>query len=289
MSQVDFETFWPFEEEGRQANMSRWRRMGRLWLHNGVVQGVGEQFLARAYEPANQRFLVGTGAAFIEGFYGATANWTWVSCPGMDGMVKCRLDQNAQQVMICYEGGHAYHDDPWAAHGVVETPLYDVWPATDPRGWADRRLMVSPDVVEGLETIPGWVPMGRRYEVDGPAGPAEVALGSNAVQMNLSWMPGFAVGRSYRVAGYASVSAGTGWSNSWAHLRAMDGTTAVRDRAIARPIPSGPTQGWGEFVLDHVAADLQLCVQVWGGVGGGFGNLHFTVNSCRIEVTDLGV
>jgi hypothetical protein len=286
MSTVDFETFWPFEEEGRQANMSRWRRMGRLWLHNGVVQGVGDQFIGLNYEAANQRFLVGTGAAFIEGFYGATANWTWVSTPGNDGMVKCRLDPGTQQVQICYENWHGFHDDPWAAHGIVETPLWEIWP--DGR-FADRRLMVSPDVVEGLETIPGWVPMGRRYEVDGPPGDAEVALGSNAVQMNLSWMPGFAVGRSYRVAGYASVSTGTGWSNSWAHLRAMDGATPFRDIRIARPIQPPPTQGWGEFVLHHVHADMQLCVQVGVGVGVGFGNCHFTANSCRIEVTDLGV
>lgn len=288
MSTADFEEYFPFEAPARQANMSRWRRMGRLWLHNGVVQGVGEQFLPLSWEPHNQRFLLGTGAAVVEGFYGATTSWhTWVQTPGNDGMVKARLDPGAQQVQLCYEQWHGFHDDPWAAHGIVETPLVEVWP--DGR-WADRRIMVSPDVVEGMETIPAWVPKGHRWAGSGPAATAEVASGGICHQMAFSWMPEFAPGRHYRVAGYGIATQGNGWSDVWLHLRAFTypQMALFREARIVRPLGFGANapgvQGWSEFLLPSVPQDMLIAVQAVSG----FGNVFVEAHSCYIEVQDLG-
>jgi hypothetical protein len=284
VTQVDFDSYWPFEAPARQADMGRWRKMGRLWLHDGVVQGVGEQFLPRAFEPATQRFLVGTGAAFVQGFYGATANWTWVSCPGMDGMIKVRLDlSGAQQLQICYENWHGYHSDPWAGHGIVEIPLIEVWPGT----WADRRVMVSPDVVEGLETIPPWVPQGYRWGNWGPTAPADVGPGGMAHEVNMGWL---AANRLVRISGHARASQGDGWNNAWVHLRLLDNGTPVRDNPIVRPLQwygaNNPTLGWSEFVVPNAGgANFSVALQVVGGLG----TVRFDAWSCYVEVDDLGV
>ena len=289
MTTVPFDTYFPFPEPGRQATMPRWRAMGRLWLHDGVVQGVGEQFPVHAggWNPAEGRILIGTGAAWVNGFYGETANWTWVQTPGNDGMVKVRLDPGAQQVLICYEAWHGWHEDPWAAHGIVETPLWEVWP--DGR-WADRRHMVSPDVVEGLETIPDWVPWGSPPDQQwwGPAGAVDVGVGGDALSVFLDWMLDFVPGRTYQVTGFARATQGPGWSNAWAHLRALTPEGAlVKESRLVFPITGSPAQGsalgWGELVLP-ATANLRLAVQVVGGSG----TVHFEPSSCYIEVADLG-
>jgi hypothetical protein len=294
VTQVDFDNYWPFEAPPRQADMGRWRKMGRLWLHNGVFQnpagvnysppGNGE-FAFHTYEPANSRLLVDSGIAFVEGFYGGTGNWTWVSTPGNDGMVKVRLDlTGAQQLQICYENWHGFHDDPFASHGIVETPLFEIWP--DGR-WADRRLFVSPDVVTGLETIPPWIPQGYRWGSFGPASMVDVGPGGIAAEVNMVWAP---ANRLMRISGHARASQGDGWVNAWVHLRLLDNGIPVRDNPIIRPLQwygaNTPTLGWSEFVVPNAGgANFSVAVQVVGGLG----TVRFDPWSCYIEVDDLGV
>jgi hypothetical protein len=283
MSQVNFENFWPFEEPGRQANMARWRRMGRLWIHNGVVQGVGEQFLPRAWEPHNQRFLVGTGAVTIEGFYGATENWTWVSTPGNDGSINARLDPGTQRLELRYDQNwHSWHDDPWASHGIVETPIIEVWP--DGR-WADRRLMVSPDIVQGLERIPEWVPKGYLASWYGPGAASEIAPGAYVHYVWLSSAPGWVAGRHVRVSAWASASRASG-ENAWVHFRALapDQATVIKESRLIFPWAAAPVHGYAEFVLPS-SQECLLAIQVVLG----WGTLRFEASSCYIEVADLGI
>lgn len=194
MSNMD--AFWPFDEpEGqlaRSVNMLRWRKMAHLWCHWGVVSGFGDGFVLREYHSG--RVLIGTGAAWVNGFYGERHNWAWVDTPGDEGMVKVRVDTGAQTMSLFFEAWHGWHSDPHAAHGVFEIPLYELWPGR----WADRRYLVSNEIVPGLPEIPAWVPKGSTlpavidHQVD-------VGSGGQVLMAFTDWLPGYAPGRTYRV------------------------------------------------------------------------------------------
>jgi hypothetical protein len=278
MSTVDFDQSWPFDLDGYRANMSRWRRMGRLWIHNGVVQGAGSEFEWRGIDLAGQVCYVGPGVGTIEGFYGEAPGQLRVGTPGNDGMVKLRLDYGAQQVQVFFEAWHAWHDDPWAAHGVMETPLWEVWP--DGRV-ADRRLFVSPDVVTGLETIPDWVPRGHIFH-GATGGPTDIPVNSwhYALWFSLS---GVTVGRNIRATVDCSAGATpAGAQNTWVHFRAVQGdlVTVVKEVRMWMANSQTPTHMWGEMVFP-ATDDLYIGTFVGSGSSVRFHN-------ARLNFYDLG-
>jgi hypothetical protein len=194
---TNMDAFWPFDEptEGSLAtsvNMTRWRKMANLWCHWGVVSGFGDGFVLREYHSG--AVLIGTGAAWVNGFYGQRENWAWVETPGDDGMVKVRVDTGAQTMSLFFEAWQGWHSDPHAAHGVFEIPLYELHPGR----WVDRRYLVSNEIVPGLPEIPAWVPKGTS-RAEALSAAADVGHGGTVMFSFTDWVPGYAPGRTYRV------------------------------------------------------------------------------------------
>lgn len=196
---VPLDTFWPFDEPEGQftksvTSMLRWRKMARLWCHWGVVAGHRHGVFGPITREAGH-FLIGGGAAVVNGFYGERYNWSDVATPGDDGMVKIRVDSGQQTMGTFFEAWHSWHQDPHASHGVFEVPLYEVWP--DGR-WVDRRYFVSNEVVEGLPEIPAWVPKGT-WSQTFQQETIDVGHGGQVMQAFTDWVPGYTPGRLYRV------------------------------------------------------------------------------------------
>jgi hypothetical protein len=291
----NFDAFWPFDEpEGSLAtsvNMTRWRKMANLWCHWGVVSGFGDGFVLREYHSG--RVLIGTGAAWVNGFYGQRENWAWVDTPGDDGMVKVRVDSGAQTMTLFFEAWHSWHQDPHAAHGVFEIPLYELWPGR----WADRRYLVSNEVVPGLPEIPAWVPKGT-VRAEANVG-ADVANGTEVLFVFTDWMPGYAPGRTYRaVAQFMDAQLVAGAAGILrCELRATrfaDGAE-VRRRVMC-DIFSQVGQlrsGQGTFLLPSDNAQISI---VFGHFDPQFPTvatpgavMRFAAGHARIEITDAGI
>ena len=52
-----FESYWPMDEgPGANSGVLRWRKMARLWAHDGVVRGFGLELWPVVLRPRLRRF-----------------------------------------------------------------------------------------------------------------------------------------------------------------------------------------------------------------------------------------
>jgi hypothetical protein len=137
MSNLD--VYVPFDQgAGAAATPDHWRRMARGWEYNGVVPGYGQQFSASI---ANGILTLGTGAVWVDGFYGEVTTSKSVSSTGLGpGLVCARVDPTARTISFVYENATTGIVFTQSLTGVYDIPLYHVDSAT---GFTDMRQFTT--------------------------------------------------------------------------------------------------------------------------------------------------
>lgn len=282
-----FESYWPMDEgPGANSGVLRWRKMARLWAHDGVVRGFGLELWPQYYDPASAIWVVGTGAVWVNGFYGEITANKQLSVPGNRGLVVARMDPRWSTVALAFADGRDWPvQDP---DGVWEVPLH--WLPGDGT-WADRRPFVQPG--KGLAELPPHVPR-RGHFVTGPPTAIDVAINGAIFDTWMELVPGWQAGRAYRV------SAGIGGVNTPGPgaapetlcelaVYSFDLGQVVRAQRLFGPLTlvnDAVAAGWTSFTLVN-AVNCHVTVTYRGG-GGSPPPLRVPAHACWLEVQDLG-
>ena len=115
------DNYFPFDSgPGQTATAARWRLMARLWSSTGVIP----LFLsAMAPTIAGSVVTVGTGAVWIDGYYGESDSPKTVGVSG-NGMVVAQMDPNARQITIKFISGQS--TPTRNLNGIYEVPIVQV-------------------------------------------------------------------------------------------------------------------------------------------------------------------
>lgn len=287
-----FETYWPMDDgPGANTGMLRWRKMARLWAHDGVVRGVGAELRPQYYDPASETWVVGTGAVWVNGFYGeATANKE-IRVPGNRGLIVARLRAGAVTLFFKPNDPNPWQDPD----GEWEVPLH--WLEGDGQ-WFDRRPFVQPG--KGIADLPPRVPR-RGFFATGPetevlVGGGQSPTGGLIMQIFTDWALGWTPGRAYRVsAGIGGVSSGEAYPGTQTRVD-LEAYLWDAGPVISRHRLFGPVRieaapvvmaGWTAFTLTNA----QNCaIQLWYRAEGGGTqpSLRVPAHAAWMEVQDAG-
>ncbi len=190
-----FDDVFPMEE--RTTFAARWRRMARQWCPSGVVRGIGDEMWPVYWDrdwggPGQGALVVGTGAVWVNGFYGEATTTKHVNVPSNVGLVVARLDPGTQNITLVWKEGPSHGPTP-DPDGIWEVPLVYLWGDR----WDDMRPKVPPEPELAPFEIPPWVPRGGSYALDFPATAID-RPGSNAIVdfAFLDWAPRVEAGRA---------------------------------------------------------------------------------------------
>lgn len=285
-----FDTYFPFDTgPGANTGVGRWRKMGQLWCDDGVARGVGELFDWKGFDNNGNVVNLGPGGVWANGFYGELGvspfRWIGVPTPGGDGIIVARLDPAAQQIQLVYrqgvnEGGPIRDPNGW-----WEVLLYRIaYPF-----WADYRRVVPVEQETGLPEIPAWVPRGWGVTVNGPDTTVDRGNQEPVISSFTDHHPRWTPGNDYRVRAYATCQRVAGpavpfgadlriirWSDQADYARKA--ISSSYERSVGNPTLAG----WTELPIPS-AENCQAVI-----VSTGSGTNRFEVNSCRIEIDDLG-
>lgn len=215
---VLMDMYFPFAEgPGAAVMMDRWRPMAKLWSPTGVVRGIGDQLGAVGWSIEEQTMAVGSGACWIDGFYGELAGPRWIGCPTNTGLVVARLNpwENSQHITLEFKQGpgHGETEDPNNEWELALTRM------NGPGDWVDvRRFVPELPPPPAIEEMPAWAP---RAWVANNAGPAtEVHVSGNTVELvhlgPLGADIGFVPGRNYRFTAQLGANAVDGMTGAGA-------------------------------------------------------------------------
>lgn len=225
------DSYFPFDQGlGATATPANWRQMARLWYGSGVVPGNGAQFAATI---AASIVTIQPGAAWVDGFYGATTVNKTVSSLGLgSGLVAARMDLNARTITFVYLPGGS--------------------PTVNPPNFSQNPLVSTYDIPLWYVTSATAITDVRQYSLSnasslvvGPfSGPAATATGSSLTL--ITWTAPVLAGHTYEVYwdGYGTAGA----SNSpigYLYLSSNDGAFNV-----TRAGPGGVVAGY-EFAASR--------------------------------------
>jgi hypothetical protein len=117
------DSYFPFDSgTGSIATPAHWRSMSRNWQPPGVIPGIANQCNPTI---AGSVVTVGTGAMWIDGFYGEITVAKTVSVSG-NGMVVGRADPNDRTVKIYFVANQTVPTQPANSTGIYEIPIAQV-------------------------------------------------------------------------------------------------------------------------------------------------------------------
>ncbi len=282
-----FNTYWPMDDgPGANSGVVRWRKMARLWAHDGVVRGVGGELGLVNWDQGTQEATVQLGAVWVDGFYAENPHDVRLRVPSNVGLVVARLDPGAQRVSLAWKEGPSHGPTP-DPDGLWEVPLWYLW-----GDWADdRRPFVQPG--KGLAELPPHVPR-RAVYATGPDTAVDVGIGGAIIGTFTDWVPGWVPGRAYRV------TAGIGGVNTPGPGAApevvcevdayqWDAGPVLRTQRLFGPLTlvnDAVAAGWTSFTLTNaVNCSVQL---FYRGGGGSPPPLRVPAHAAWLEVQDLG-
>lgn len=288
-----FNTYWPMDDgPGANSGVVRWRKMARLWAHDGVVRGVGGELGLVNWDQGTQEATVQLGAVWVDGFYAENPHDVRLRVPSNVGLVVARLDPGAQRVSLAWKEGPSHGPTP-DPDGLWEVPLWYLW-----GDWADdRRPFVQPG--KGLAELPPHVPR-RGHFVTGPVTQVDVGGGTSPTEGHImsvlmDSVPGWQPGRAYRVsAGIGGVYSGAAYPGNSCRVDLdawqMDAGPVLRRQRLFGPLrihPGSVAAGWTAFTLTNA---VNCALQLWyrSDGGGTLPPLRVPAHAAHIEVQDLG-
>lgn len=190
------EQYFPMEvPPGSHSTLTRWRRMAQQWCSTGVDRR-SAAFQPWYWNGTEQRFHMGPGAVWVNGFYAANSQEVDIATPGNNGIIVARYQPELQEVRLVFRPGVGIGGEVKDPEGWYEAPL--IFLRDDAYTQDLRRLVPLPWAPPPVTEMPAWVPRGLIGTSVGPAaatGPGHVSAHAAAP---FSW-PRFVVGRSYRV------------------------------------------------------------------------------------------
>jgi hypothetical protein len=124
-----FDEFYPFDQgKGSQANATRWRRMGRLFMPDGAVMSGGDQLGANnaiklQASLSGGNLIVQPGAVCIHGYYAELLNP--VSIPvGVTGIVAAQADLDNEVVTLEWLSGVTDYSGLARTEHMWQVPLW---------------------------------------------------------------------------------------------------------------------------------------------------------------------
>jgi hypothetical protein len=279
---------------GAHSTVTRWRKMARQWCSTGVDRR--SNFDPYFWDQPNQRFHLGPGAVWVDGYWGGNTQAVVLNTPGNTGIIVARFQPELQEVRLVWRPGVGIGGELRDPEGWYETPLVYL---RDADGyWQDLRRMVPiPWLPPPVTEMPPWVPRGIIGRAVGPgtpfpSGDPNAGGAGNVLVAYPATFPRWVSGRAFRFTlhTYWTASGGSGRVRFW-----VADTQGVRTSLVLFDSFVSPYDGQirtTSVVVRNVTgtfgtAEVVAVLSSEGGTPWPF--LHFPALNSRIEVEDVGV
>jgi hypothetical protein len=174
----NFDETFPWDPGyGAQANAARWRKMGKLWAPDGVVQGYLNQLNCTGTLPNVQ---IQTGAVFVNGYYAEVQNPQSFTM-GTNGTIVAQVNYANEVAALIYRDtitdygtGGFQQDQP----GVVTTPnIWEIpiWGVSGGTTLLDLRNLINPATgLRWAASSPGATPVASNSTLQSSFGLARI-------------------------------------------------------------------------------------------------------------------
>jgi hypothetical protein len=296
-------TFWsqPLEEyfpmevlPGAHSTVDRWRKMASQFCSTGVDRRSGTRF-APFFDVANERWSLGPGAVWVNGFYAENTQPVIVETPGNAGLIVARLQPEIQEIRLLWRPGASPGDGLKDPEGWYDAELFWCEPGG---GWQDlRRDVPLPWLPPPVTEMPAWVPRGFIGRAVGPGAgfpsddPFQGGAGDVLVAYPSAWAR-WVSGRAYRfvVHTWWTATGGSGQVRFW-----VNDNHGLRFSQVLWNGTVDPSQGMVKttsVTIRDVAGTIgtgQVVAVLTSEGGAPFPFMHWAANSSRIEVEDVGI